>query len=340
VSGGDRDFVVFVREQARAALAERLSLLADVGLRKVVSPSSPGVALHELRRISPAWGVYALDLDSVTSPVIGACVARRIPVVLDLGDDAYALARAEGRGRFSAFPRLVIDFGARRTVPALVYRGRMHPILRRLPRTSSWCPDTVPDWVIDADLPPGDRDSIATFGTIGAPDSSGWTYGREIVDALEADRGLRGTIVGRGPGTAFFRQLARDRGLEHRLAVLDAMPLEDLVQTMAASRFITSYQSNDRAGWVRTTGKLPLVLGSGRVLLSTDVGEAAFALPQPWRLCAESRDDFGPAVADRVRQLGDVDASTSARALAETYRRSTVASRLGGFLDQLQRRDG
>jgi hypothetical protein len=335
----DREYVVFLREQARAPLAERLSLLAEVGLHTVVSPSSPSVALREARRVPPHWGVYVLDLDSVTSPVIGACLARRRPVVLDLGDDAYALARAAGSGRFSAFPRLVVDFGARRTVSALVYRGRLHPILRRLPPTSSWCPDTVPDWVLDAELPAGECEWIATFGTIGPPDARGWTYGREIVDALEADRGLRGTIVGRGPGVEYVRRLARDRGLENRVTVLDAMPLEDLVQTLATARFVTSYQSNDRAGWVRTTGKLPLVLGSGRVLLSTDVGEAALALPRPWRLRSEPRDGFGSAVADRVRQLGDLDAATSARALAETYRRSTVASRLGAFLDKIEHRE-
>jgi hypothetical protein len=212
----------------------------------------------------------------------------------------------------------------------------MHPVLRSLPWRSIWCPDTVPDSVLGSSLPAGDPQIVATFGSMGAPDPrSGWTYGKEIVDALGFDRGLRGTIVGRGPGLAYIRQLARDRSLDGRLTVLDEMPLEDLVHAVSVARYVTSYQSSDRAGWVRTTGKLPLVLGSGRALLSSDVGEAALALPSCWRLPETARERFGAAVANRVEELGDTDARATARKIAERYRRSAVAERLGGFLTAL-----
>lgn len=319
-------------ERARHPLAERIALLAEAGVNALVAAATPIDALRAARRVAPNCGVYALGLDSVTASVVAWCVARRVPVVLDVGDDAYALARAAGSDPLRALPRWLVDAGARRTVPAVVYRGRLHPILRSLPPRAIWCPDTVPDSVLDTTLPVGDPEVIATFGSILAPDlRDGWAYGKEVVDALAADRRLRGLIVGRGPGVEYFRQLAKDHSLEARLTVHDAMPLEDLLATVSAARFITSYQSNDRAGWVRTTGKLPLVLGSGRALLSSDVGEAALVLPGDWRIAAE-RGHFGEAAASRVAKLGDTEASSIARALAERYRRSAVAARLADFL--------
>lgn len=332
----ERNYLAVVRSRARSALAERLELLADVGVHDVVAAESPLEALREVRRSRRGRGVYVLDLDSVTLPVMLWARAQRLPLVLDLGDDAYTLARASGRRRIEALPRLLGDSVARRAVAAVVHRGRMHPVLRTLPARSIWCPDTVPDSVFELPLAAGAPDTIATFGSIGHPDPSGWTYGRELVDALEANRSLRGIVIGRGPGVAFFRSLARDLGLSERLRVLDEMPLQDLLEAISAARFVTSYQSNDRAGWVRTTGKLPLVLGSGRALLSTQVGEAAFVLPAAWLLPNEGRARFGPAVAARIADLGDTPASDPARELAAAYRRSVVAGRLGSFLDMLE----
>ena len=332
-----REYVAIVRTVAQRPLAERISLLADAGITTVIAAGSAPEAIQALGRLPRSSAVYALDLDSVTFPVIAWALAQRRHVVLDLGDDAYALARAGGQGRLGALPRLLADAGARRTVTALVHRGRLHPVLRALPARSIWCPDTVPDAVLERTLPAGDPQMIATFGSIGNPDSSGWAYGRELVDALESNRDLRGTIIGRGPGVAFFRRLAGERALRERLTVLDEMPLDDLVTSISAARFVTSYQSDDRAGWVRTTGKLPLALGSGRALISTDVGEGALALPPAWRL-REPRARFGAAVADRVAQLGDTPAHDTARELAEVYRRSTVAARLRAFLDSIDER--
>jgi hypothetical protein len=321
-----------VGERARGPLAERIALLAEAGVHEAVSVATPLDALRAARRLARRSGVYVLGLDSVTTPVLAWGVARRAPVVLDLGDDAYALARAAGSDPLRALPRWLVDAGARRTAPAVVYRGRLHPILRSLPSRAIWCPDTVPDSVLATTLPVGDPEVIATFGSIRAPDpSDGWTYGRELVDALEADRRLRGVIVGRGPGVEYFRELAKDHSLSARLTVHDVMPLEALLETISAARFVTSYQSDDRAGWVRTTGKLPLVLGSGRALLSSDVGEAALVLPIRWRLAAE-RGDFGAAIASRITELGNANESATARALAERYRRSGVAARLADFL--------
>jgi hypothetical protein len=331
-----RDYLAVVSERAKRPLTERLTLLEEAGVSTVASTNGPLDAIRVAAGLAHGWGVYLLDLDSVTAPVLAWCLARRVPVVLDIGDDAYALARASGASRLSSLPRWLVDAGARRTVTAVVHRGRMHPILRPLPSRSIWCPDTVPDTLLDVSLPVGDPQRIATFGSMGAPDpKSGWMYGREVLDALAFDRRLRGTIVGRGPGVAYVRRLARDRSLDGRLTVLDALPLEDLLDTISAARYVTSYQSSDRAGWVRTTGKLPLVLGSGRALLSSDVGEAAFALPPAWRLTEKRRERFGAAVARRVDELGDADVRATASGLAEMYRRSVVARRLREFLNAL-----
>jgi hypothetical protein len=114
------------------------------------------------------------------------------------------------------------------------------------------------------------------------------------------------------------------------MTVYDEMGMEELVGTMCAVRAITSYQGNNVGGWVRTTGKLPLALASGRALIANAVGEAALVLPRDWVYIGE-RSDAGRLTADRLSRLSGQAVCGEARYLAETYRRSTVALGLVKF---------
>ena len=61
---------------------------------------------------------------------------------------------------------------------------------------------------------------------------------------------------------------------------LDHVPYQQLPGYLSLMDICLSTQTNDVVGNVRTTGKLPLYLASGRFILASKVGEAARVLPK------------------------------------------------------------
>jgi len=86
---------------------------------------------------------------------------------------------------------------------------------------------------------------------------------------------------------------------------LGRLPYETLPEHLALLDICLSTQTNDAAGQVRTTGKLPLYLASGRFVLSTEVGEAARVLPPDMLLPYDgTKDSSYPArLSARVESL-------------------------------------
>src|SRR5262249_56903834 len=72
----------------------------------------------------------------------------------------------------------------------------------------------------------------------------------------------------------------RDYGIEDRVVFVGPVPYADLPRHLGMMDVCLSTQTNDLAGRVRTTGKLPLYLASGRYILASRVGEAALVLPE------------------------------------------------------------
>jgi hypothetical protein len=320
---------IVVAARSAAALSERLALLQTVAPDAVVLVSDDATALR--RQLPRRGATYLLDANGVTARVAAYLAARRRPYVLDTGDDVRSLARRL-RGRRAEVAAAAAETALLGGASGLVHRGVFHrPLL--VGRTTGplhWAPDTVPDAVIDGPIDGSDPHLVASFGSARRPGEGDAAYGWEVIDLVAASPHLRGLLVVRGDGRTSLEKRAARLGVSERIRIEDPVPLDGLVELLRAATYVTSMQTDDRAGWVRTTGKLPIALACGKVLLSTAVGEAWRVLP-PRFLAAEPSDPiagFSRAVAGGVPAGWPVEA----KLLAETYRRSSVADGLRSYL--------
>src|SRR5581483_1424566 len=128
---------------------------------------------------------------------------------------------------------------------------------------------------------------------------------------------------------------------------LGRLPYEELPAYLNAIDVCLSTQSNDLAGQVRTTGKLPLYLACGRYVLASRVGEAARVLPD--EMLVDYHGSFDPAyperLAGRVRELLDDPARLGAardtpRIAAEYFDYDRLAERVAAVINRLDRGAG
>jgi glycosyltransferase involved in cell wall biosynthesis len=141
------------------------------------------------------------------------------------------------------------------------------------------------------------------------------TYGWDVIEALGMlkDLPVVAVLVGDGSGRAQLETRAAALGVSERVRFLGHRPFESLPEILAACDVCVSTQTNDIVGRVRTTGKLPLYMASGRYVLASRVGEAARVLP------AEMLLDYS----------GSVDREYPARMAARLRHLSADRARLG-----------
>jgi len=322
-------------QRSQFALSERLELLKSAAnLQDVVVTDRGQSAISRC----PRRGLtYILDVNSVTVPAMIALRARGAPYVVDTGDDPGALARTNGGYAWQPqFHRLAERVSVGGAV-GVVCRGSVHvPILAAKTRAPvQLAPDTVADDLLDSEGMVGSEDIIATFGSVFTPPSGDRAYGWEVIDILARMQGARGIIVGRGPGVESLRQRAARMGVTGRLLIEGPVKPDVLPHKIGAAGFITSVQSNDLAGWVRTTGKLPIALGLGKVLVSTRVGEAALILPKELLVKPGSDQHVVESMCEVIERGTPAGWGERGRLLAEPFRRSRVANELAAFLEGL-----
>jgi hypothetical protein len=326
--------VVGLAPNAVSALQERLALIA------LASPDLTVVVLKNradlvtlVKAAREGARPYLLDINARTFRASILLRAMGHSYVVDTGDDPGALAIAMGLSRRSA--RL------RREVESMVLGGASHVICRgyyhrfmlrsRISTDVHWFPDTAPDWVIDHDWGAGDVNRVGTFGTTATPRSEAQrVYGQEVIEALQVGPGLEGILVGRGRGLDVLRARATAVGVSERMEFHEDLALQRLCEVMSGATWLTSWQSDDTAGWVRTTGKLPLALAMGRCVIASDVGEAARVLPPQLRL--QGRRSVAAEIQSIVNAGAPSGWAREAKMLAERYRRSTTAQQLADVL--------
>jgi glycosyltransferase involved in cell wall biosynthesis len=212
---------------------------------------------------------------------------------------------------------------------------------------------------VETDLfaPRDERDFRRRIGvvdevTIGLIGSSSWSprlqicYGWELVEVLRLlkDKRIKGIMVGDGSGIEILRQRAREYGIEDKMIFLGRLALERLPEALGAMDICLSTQTNNIAGRVRTTGKLPIYMAAGRFILASRVGEASLVLPDEMLVdfTGERDPEYPAKIAERVCEIlkkpsmlqmggGNIDI---ARARFD-YR--LLAARLGDIIDHVLR---
>ena len=273
---------------------------------------------RQLRSLRPdLCCVFDHALDGVVATAT-YCQARRIPWILDSGDDIVALGRAFGRSAISQSATRWLDRFGEARADHIVVRGRGHAERYQARSISAtWIPDGV-DVAQFAPVTLPDEPSASNPLVVGLVGSSRWAgpdrmcYGQDLVDVVcdliqrnSLPFPVRGVMIGDGTGIPVLQMQLRDRGLEHAVTFLGRRDYGELPALVATMHICLSTQSDDDVGAVRTTGKLPIYLAAGRFILASRVGEAARVLPAEMLVSYDGDFDtaYPARVANHIREL-------------------------------------
>ena len=268
-------------------------------------------------RLRPAL-CYVFDMSF--SGVIAAGLYRsltRCRVITDTGDAIYELSRSGGtRGRFGLWLTKLLERYGFAISDGIVVRSHFHQEWLAARGIDS---HPIPDGVDTAQFRPSIEtelrrqyglDGVVVIGLLG---SLIWNarlkmcYGWELIELIHRlkDKPVKGVIIGDGAGMSHLKEQVTAYGLEDRIVFLGRIPYDGLPRMLNLMDICLSTQTNDIAGQVRTTGKLPLYLACGRFVLSSAVGEAARVLPSDMLVPYNGTKDveYPARLAERVIEL-------------------------------------
>jgi glycosyltransferase involved in cell wall biosynthesis len=289
----------------------------SIGYRSSNKIRAIGQFLALLLRLQPEV-CYVFDMGF--SGVIAAGLYRlvsRCRCIIDTGDAIYELSRNSGdRGPLGLLLTKFLERFAFAIRDRLVVRSHAHQELLAKRGISA---TVVPDGVDLRQFSPQNnaqlrqKHGLEGFTVVGLLGSLIWNsrwqmcYGLELIETVDRLRDLpvKGVIVGDGSGLPELKKRCAAAGLEDRIVFLGRVPYDDLPGYINLMDVCLSTQTNDIAGQVRTTGKLPLYLACGRFVLASEVGEAARVLPEAMLVPYEGiKDEQYPSrLADRIRSL-------------------------------------
>ncbi len=271
-------------------------------------------------------------------------------LIVDTGDSIHALARSMGRSRLGLAATWLLESCSLHFSDQLVVRGTVHKerllsqgieaeVIQDGGETELFQPTDVTDLRRSYGL--HDALTIGLVGSITWNSRLQMCYGSELVEALSLLRDIpvKGVIIGDGSGLERLKQDAVKCGVADKILFLGRIAYPELPQYLNLIDICLSTQSNDAVGQVRTTGKLPLYLATGRYILASRVGEAALVLPSemlvdynnvkdpqyPYRLALKIREAF------RNRQAIQVT-ETSRQLAVQHFDYALLAGRLSVVL--------
>jgi glycosyltransferase involved in cell wall biosynthesis len=316
VVNGDQESAMGYRARA---LASRLRHRYDI--RLAYREGNKAAALVRFFRFlwrAKPQVTYVFDMSY--SGVLGAWLYRSIcgnRLIIETGDVIYELMRSTGnRGRLGLWlTRLLEEFSVR-TANRIVVRGRFHQqwlsksgvkaeVLQDGVDTEEFTPLKVDDLRREHGL-----EGLLTVGLVGSSvwsEKLGMCYGWELVEMLLLlkDAPVKGIIIGDGSGIPRLKARCREYGVEDKVLFLGYVPYSQLPRYLNLIDVCLSTQTNDLVGQVRTSGKLPLYLATGRYVLASEVGEAAFVLNREMLLGYEGVKDqqYPQRLAERVESI-------------------------------------
>jgi glycosyltransferase involved in cell wall biosynthesis len=257
------------------------------------------------------------------------CRRRSVPYLLDTGDVIYEMARRSG-----VTPRWKLPFLwhferlAQRRARTIVVRGTKHRehLLRRGHRSVEVIRDGyVPaPHVSEADVAALKRRlGLKGFFVAGVMGSLVWSprlkicYGWDLIEALAQlrDLSVRALIIGDGNGWDWLKARAERFGVRDRVVFTGRIPYPEVPAHLRVMDVALSTQTNNLPGQVRTTGKLPEYMATGRYILASRVGDAEVLLPPPMLVDYAGEVDaaYPGRLADRLRRLATHPADLALR---------------------------
>ena len=132
-------------------------------------------------------------------------------------------------------------------------------------------------------------------------------YGWEIVETIKIlkDYPIKGVIIGYGDGIPILQKMAADYGIADKIVFIGKIPYREIPQYLELIDICISTQTNNLAGRVRTTGKLPLYLACNKFIIATNVGEAELVYPEEMLISYDGIRDlnYPQRLADKVLEI-------------------------------------
>ena len=305
-----------------------------------------------LWRVKPQVA-YVFDMSY--SGVMGAWLYRLVSgnrLVIETGDAIYELMRSTGnRGLLGLWLTRWFEKFSLRIADRIVVRGRFHQQWLAEMRLTA---EVIQDGVDTEEFTPlnvddlrGQHglDGVFTVGLVGSSiwsEKLGMFYGWELVEMLRLlkQAPVKGIIIGDGSGISRLKARCHEYVIEDKVLFLGYLPYQQLPRYLNLIDVCLSTQTNDLVGQVRTSGKLPLYLATGRYVLASEVGEAAFVLDQEMLVKYDGVKDqqYPQKLAERIQailsnpQRLERAAGNVARA-KEFFEYSRLAQRLGNVIE-------
>lgn len=248
---------------------------------------------RDIDRFAPDL-IYVINTALPGAPL--ACwwrIRHGVPFLLDTGDVIAEMARSAGIAPLWKRPALaLVESIAERLAHTVVVRGTEHQThLRARHRRrrvalirDGYSHARVKDREVEALRRRLGLEHVFVVGVLGSLVYSPRLkicYGWDLIRALAKlpDLPIRGLIVGDGNGRQWLEAQAKELGVADRITFCGQVPYRDVPLYVRLFDVALSTQTNNLAGAVRTTGKLPEYMAAGRFILATKVGEAARLLP-------------------------------------------------------------
>jgi glycosyltransferase involved in cell wall biosynthesis len=349
IVNGDYDSAMGHRARDLAAHLGHYDIrIAYRSRRKIISILNLFIFLARLRPTV----IYVFDLSY--SGVLAAGLYRVVcgsSLIIETGDAIVELARSTGsRGRIGLGLTGLLEKIAFAIADRVVVRGSFHKewLSRRGINA-----EVIQDGVETSRFTREDATDLrAQYGingalTLGLVGSSIWSeklqmcYGWELVETLNLLKRERvhGVMIGNGSGISHLKARCRDYGIEDRITFLDYVAYDQLPRYLNLIDICLSTQTNDLAGKVRTTGKLPLYLASGRYILASEVGEAKRVLQPEMLVPYEGVKDeqYPQKLACRIAAIIEhpelLDAHANAGLAEKYFDYSLLAKRAGDVIE-------
>jgi hypothetical protein len=274
---------------------------------------------RQLKALRPDL-IYVMNL-----AVPGFFVARwwrrfhGVPFVLDTGDVIYEMARSAGTHAAWQLPLLrLVENGTLRAAHTVVVRGSEHQALLKeqgLPRVELIRDGYLQPPEISVEAVTQLRAKLGlegkfvpgVMGSLVLSQRLQICYGWDLVQALAQLRDLpvQGLVIGDGPGRPWLEELARRHEVADRITFCGRIPYAEVPLHLRLLDVALSTQTNNLAGRVRTTGKLPEYMAAERFILASRVGEATRLLPPEMLLEYHGEVDtaYPQRLANRLREL-------------------------------------
>lgn len=261
------------------------------------------------------------------------------PFLLDTGDVIYEMAQSAGTTPWWKIPALgLIEEFTQASAAGIVVRGSKHREhlcqngyrqVHLIRDGFSPAPSPAPEAVAQLKQKLGLTAPliVGLIGSLTFSPTLKICYGWDLVEALAqlpADQ-VQCVIIGDGNGRAWLEEKAKALGVWPRIRFCGRIPYEQVPVYLRVLDVALSTQTNNLAGQVRTTGKLPEYMAASCYILASRVGDAEVLLPQGMTLEYAGAVDtsYPQRLAKRIQELADHPEQLQERkklpALAQKY---------------------